>query len=426
VNQKSTPSPESNQDPANARLAARQAPGRAEASEAAATRNQSLPTDLAEYIPEFRWPKDTSRFVFEVAGRDDAEALNDLFERAFGQRRPLAHFLWKYWENPAGPPYGVVARERDGSRLLAAAFGQRRIARVDGRDVPANLMCEISSDPTARAGGIAFKGVMQAIGIGLRDEAGICWSYGGQSSDEAIKVGSRWLGFRIVLELVTWECRLSLRPALEARVGPALGKLGARLLDPWLRARWRHAARGFFLEEVEDFGPEFDELWRRHADRYRLVFRRDAETLRWRWRDCPVGRHRILLARRGGPSGEPLGWVIWRQWEDSGSPVATVLDLWTGGDEEVIQALLDGARRMAAMDGAHWLRFAVRPDSPEEHALRALGHFRPSPHVAVDRVIATPMPGRDRDFDEDELAVLRVVVDGGNWYYTQGDCDFRD
>lgn len=420
MSQNSTPSPNSDQRPADASDHARHAPGRAEADAAANTKNQSRPTDLQEYIPVFHWPKDTSRFTFERAKREDAVVLNDLYNRAFSQTRPLTHFMWKYWSNPAGAPYGVIARDRASGQALAAAFGQRRRVWIRGREVPANLMCETSSDPTARAGGLAYKGVMQAIGIGLNDEAGILWSYGGQSSDEAITVGSRWLGFRVALTLQPWECRLSLRPALRAR----FGRLGAALaspLDALTRLRWRSPA-GWRCEERREFGPEFDVLWEKHRDDHALCFFRDSATLNWRWRDCPVPGQRALLAFRGA---EPAGWILWREWQPGADRIATVLDLWPGGDGPTTQALLDAARRRAAAAGCAFLRFAVQADSAEERALRVAG-WRPSPYERPDRIIVTPMPGSRDDETEADYDVLRVVVKGSNWYYVQGDCDFLD
>ena len=379
--------------------------------------------DLEEYIPVFQWPTDTSRFVFVRATRDDAEFLNDLYNRVFAQRRPLAHFLWKYWQSPAGPPYGVIAKSRDDGRALAAAFGQRRSAWIRGRAVPANLMCEISSDPSARGGGIAFKGVMHAIGIGLNDEAGVLWSYGGQSSDEAIAVGSRWLGFREAFTLRIWEMRLSFTPALRARLGAAGGAL-ARGCDPLARARWKRPGGGIRCEEVRAFGPEFDALWVKYRDRYPLCFARDAATLRWRWLDNPVPGHRVLLARRAG--GEPAGWIIWREWQPAEHRLATVLDLWAGGDEAVVGALVDAARRAAAAGGCQFLRYGVKEGSPELRALQRLGHGRISPHDRPDRVIVTPMPGSLHDETAEDFEVWRTVVRGENWYYTQGDSDFYD
>lgn len=421
MSQNNTPSPNSYQRPAEAADHARQAPGAAEASASANTTNQNRPTDLQEYIPVFHWPKDTSRFTFARATRADSTILNDLYNRAFGQSRPLAHFEWKYWDNPAGAPYGVIAKGRDNEQALAAAFGQRRRTWIRGHEVPANLMCETSSDPTARSGGVAFKGVMQAIGIGLNDEVGILWSYGGQSSDEAITVGSRWLGFRVALTLRVWECRLTLATSFRRRLG-ALGGAAARLLDPLWRSKWR-APAGFRFEERADFGPEFDALWERFRDRYPLCFFRDSATLRWRWRDCPVKGHRALLAFRGG---EPAGWVIWREWTQDEYRIATVLDLWCGSDAAATRALLDAVRRRAAAAGCAFLRFGMQEGSAEEQALRADGAWRVSPYERPDRIIVTPMPGSKFDETPEDYDVLRVAVHGENWYYTQGDCDFRD
>lgn len=378
--------------------------------------------DLEKYIPSFSWPKDTPRFRFMRATREDAPRINELYNRVFGQQRPLAHFEWKYWRSPAGPPYGIVAKSPDDGRVVAVAFGQRRRAWIGGRFVPANLMCELSTDPESRAGGVAFKGVMHAMGIGLNDEAGVLWSYGGQVTDAALTIGQRWLGYRQLFTLQVLELRLSLAPALRRR-GGAAGAFLARLLDPLRRLGWRRPGGGLRCAEVRDFGPEFDALWERFRDRHALCFARDSATLRWRWLDNPLGGHRILLARSA--DGAPAGWIVWREWTPAQDRIATVLDLWPGGDAATAAALLDAARRAAARAGCAFLRFAVREGGAEARAMRGLG-ARVSPHDRPDRVIVTPMPGSLHDETEEDFAVWRTVLDGRNWYYTQGDCDYLD
>lgn len=396
----------------------------ADANATEVTRKNKAPMDVKEYIPTFRYPKDSDTVEFVRATREDAEAINELFNRAFDQRRSLAHYLWKYWENPAGPPFGILAREKETGKYLSTSTGVRKQVWVDGREVPGMLMCETSSDPDARGGGRLFKSVMQGFGVAVNDDQGIVWSFGGQSSDEAIKIGERWFGFRVVLELLPWEFRLSLKPSLTRRFGGAAGALSA-LADPLMRGRWARPRGSWSFEELERFGPEFDALWERHRDRHRVVFWRDAATLNWRYVDIPGLSHRILAAR--GADGTLEGYAVWREWEDGGTRIATVLDLWCGGDEALIAALLDQARRRAAAAGCMFLRFAVPAGSVEEKAFQRFPEARISPHERVDRVICTPMPGSTpHEQGEDAYRVLEAVVDGSNWFYTQGDCDFLD
>ena len=384
--------------------------------------------DVKEYIPTFRYPADTDKVEYVRATREDAEAINDLFNRAFGQERSLAHYLWKYWECPAGEPFGILAREVESGRYLSTSTGVRKQVWVNQQEVPGMLMCETSSDPDARGGGRLFKSVMQGFGVAVNDDQGIIWSFGGQSSDEAIKIGKRWFGFRVAVELLPWEFRLSTRGFLQRKLGPLRGLAGviSKLADPLMRLRWHQAKSSLRFEELERFGPEFDELWERYRDRYRVVFWRDAKTLNWRYVDIPGEyRHRILAARDS--QGLLQGYVVWREWSDGNHQLATVLDLWSGGEIDVIEALLDQARRHSAKSGCAFLRFAVKEGSAEEQAFQRFPQARISPNDRIDRVICTPMPGSTPHEQSDEAyRVLEAVVDGSNWFYTQGDCDFLD
>lgn len=389
----------------------------------AETRKSSRLMDVEKYIPNFRYPKDTAEVEFVRATREDGAAINDLYNRAFDQKRTFEEYLWKYWESPAGPPFGILAREKESGKYLSTSTGVTKQVWVQGREVPGILTCETSSDPDARGGGRLFKGVMQGFGVSVNDERGIVWSFGGQSSDEAIKIGKRWFGFQIVVELVTWECVLSLEPALRSRLG-GLGGLAAGVMNPLYRARWKSCGSDLSFAEISRFDDAFDQLWQEHRDRYGVVFWRDAATLNWRYVDNPFWKHRIVSAKR---DGKLVGYLVWREWDVEGSRIATVLDCWHGEDQAVVEGLLDQARRSAAKSGCAFLRFAIKEGGVEQAAFESALAGRPSPYERVDKIICTPMPGSHPYEQSDEAyEVLGAVMDGSNWFYCQGDCDFRD
>ncbi|MHC4380880.1 MAG: GNAT family N-acetyltransferase [Planctomycetota bacterium] len=380
--------------------------------------------DVREYIPDFRWPKDTKTVEFVRARPEDDTAINDLYNLAFSQDRSIEAYRWKYWENPAGQPYGILARDKESGEFLATSTGVRKRVWVQGREVPGILMCETSSDPNARGGGRLFKGVMQGFGVAVNDEQGIVWSYGGQSSPEAIKIGQRWFGFRIVVELVCWELVLGKTLALRNRFGNFLGGIVGGLVDRFHRARWSSPSADLAFEELERFGDEFDRLWERQRETYGVAFWRDAETLNWRYMDNPFWQHRVIAARR---DGELVGYVVWREVSKDNAKIGTVLDLWHGEDKSVAEGLLDQARRAATTSGCAFLRFHIQEESVMQKAFEEFKDARRSPYEAPDRIICTPMPG-SKPFDqgEDAYAILGAVMDGSNWYYCQGDCDYLD
>lgn len=399
----------------------------ADASATEETKNSSFAMDVKQYIPRVRLPKDSDTVEYFHAKHEDGPSINALYNKVFQQSRNLDHYEWKYWRNPAGPPMGMLARSKENGHCLAIGIGQRRRAWVDGKDSYGALLCESASDPDNRAAGGVWRKVMGGFGVTTNDVHGIVWAYGGQSTDAAIKIGTRWFGYRIMIELVPWEVRLGTRSSLRRHLGmfdALLGSISAPILDLVIRTCWRQRKFGVQTVEVDRFGPEFDELWERYRDLYPACFYRDAETLNWRYIDNPLWKHRVVEARR---DGKLVGYLVWREWKDQGAMISTVLDFWHGKDQEVMQTLIDVVRRKALISRCEFLRFALQEGGPEHEAFQSFRTGRKSPHERVDKIICTPMPGsKPMDQPDEAYEQLRTVLFGENWYYTQGDCDFRD
>jgi carbamoyl-phosphate synthase small subunit len=127
------------------------------------------------------------------------------------------------------------------------------------------LLCESASDPDDRAGGRVWREVMLGFGVRTNDDHGIVWAYGGQSSDAAIKIGTRWFGYRIMMELVPWEIRIGTRSSLRRHLGmfdKALGSLAAMVLDKLYRMRWRKRDFGLEVSFVDRFGLPDVDTWK--------------------------------------------------------------------------------------------------------------------------------------------------------------------
>lgn len=383
--------------------------------------------DLAKLYPKVRPPKSTPEVEFVHPSFEDGPAINALFNRVFHSDRSLAHHDWKYWRNPAGPPVGTFAREIATDRCLATGIGQRRRASVDGRDSCGALLCEVASDPESRGGGRLWREVMMGFSIDANDQDGLHWAFGGQSTDDAIKVGERWFGYRVILKLIPWEIRLGTRSSLRRRLGrwgswliPAL----APIMDATLWRLWRKRDFGLNATEVDKFNSDYDELWERYRHLYPVCFFRDSETLNWRYVANPLWKHRIVEARR---DGRLLGYLVWREADQGGEKVATVLDFWHGDNQQVMQTLLDVARRKACVNQCVFLRFALQEGGVEHQAFQSFRSSRKSPYEEVDKIICTPIPGSKPMQQKPEVyELLRTVLSGKNWFYTQGDCDFRD
>ncbi len=357
---------------------------------------------------------------FERMTREHAAAANALTNLVFGIDRSLEHFMWKFWENPAGDPVAWVGVDDATGEIHSENLGLAKKVRINGEDARCIMVCESATSPKARGGGRLYKGATSCTGLDAGAQ-GCVFAYGGQSTDEAIKIGRRWFGYRVAFVLQVWEKRLSYRAALSHRLG-ALGRLISPLADLFLSLKEPGIA-SFQFEEIHEFGEEFNELWFRYRDNYRLCFSRSADALNWRYAKCPVGPTRTVLARRNGTA---MGYIVWRERTIDGVHVATVLDLWHGNEPGVAQALLAHTAKVTRAAGLVYLRFAVREDGAEHKAMASLKNTRKSPFEKEDRVIVTPLPMPIEEATPVHYDMMRTAIDGSNWFYTQGDCDFLD
>ena len=386
----------------------------------AAAAPQPPPELEAWFLPELKVPELPGVRIEPLERRHEG-ALNDLFNQVFQKNRGMREFAWKYWDNPDGPGAGAVAVDENGGQVSAAYIIIPHVFWVNGAEGITFQVAETAVHPNARSGGRLIRAVFPAAFQIGRERGGIL-GYGGQSNEDAIKVGTRWFGYRILFALQPWEKRLSLAPALRTRAGAAGHTLG-RAADLLLRSTGgarRSGFRGEF-EPCTEFGPAFDELWLRLRARYPVALRRNAAYLNWRFARNPFGRHRALLAHAGK---DPVGFVVWRTWEQDGIRRATVLDLLDGRDPEIAGALLEAAAREAAKDGCEFLFFSAMPASAAEAALPKLSGYKPSEREPVDRILAAPP--RWLRWNASVIAQMLTLVDAKNWYYTQGDSDFRD
>lgn len=382
--------------------------------------SQAEASDLRDLTPSVTWPKAPAGIAFESIQADHSESLNDLFQKVFKLNRQLAHYQWKFWENPAGPPIGMLARDEASGKALSANIGVRKNVRILGEQRQALQICESATDPEARGGGRYYRPITNGTAL-LAAQDGILFAYGGQSSDAAIKIGQRWFWYRVIFALKMYECRLSLGPALQKRLGVKLGGLLANASDRIIRWARDTDQSGREITAHGGVTSDFETIWQENKDRYALIFDRSTATLKWRYEHCPLYRHHFLVCKE---KGIPKGYLIWREWQPGNSKLATVLDLMDGQNTAVARSLLQAVKFHAAEQACDFIHYGAFPDSSGEQAAQTVNGFAESKRLQPDRVIATPMP--IESLKRTDIEQLRVCTDGSQWYYTQGDCDFLD
>ncbi len=238
--------------------------------------------------------------VFIRAYREgDEEKILPMFNRIFFQQRSLAHWRWKYRDNPFGSHKIVVAVDDEGT--LAGHFA--------AYPVPCHA-------PAAKPGaGLVFHGGdtmtnpdFRHLGRGKTSVLGRLFSYFypkfcegnipylyGFNTATIRKLGERYLGY----EYTSLISLYVLKPE------------GKRSADTNFLRKW---LSGISINRVTSMNEEFDHFFERVGDDYHSLVKRSALYLQWRYLDCPDTEYHVLAVRK---RGELVGWGVFALQDDT-------------------------------------------------------------------------------------------------------------
>jgi len=383
--------------------------------------NDKLQAAIAKFEKQAKWPADNDKFRFKVAEASDYPQIYQLFEDTFGEKRSDEHVQWKYWGNPSGEPFAVIAIDIQTDKVVAACTGMNKKAWVDGKESKGIMLWDIAVHPDVRGGGRLFRDITYGMQIAVNAQQGVNWGFGGQSKPTVIKMGIRWFGYHMILSLKCWELRLSMRPALVQRLG-AFGGLLARVTDIFTKLS---SHRGNYeIRVIDKCGDAFDTLLQQQKDLYRVSVWRDAATLNWRYFDHPIFVHQMLGAYK---NDKLVGYIVWREYIDETVKVGTVLDLWHGESQRIASDLFLAASQSARSRQVGFMRMSVETGTTTQLAIAAIEGTSITERVEDDNVITAMMLGEDPNVhDAAAYDEMDTITEGANWFYTQGDVDFRD
>ncbi|MBW1989044.1 MAG: GNAT family N-acetyltransferase [Deltaproteobacteria bacterium] len=238
-------------------------------------------------------------WTMEPYAPGDEEGILALRKAVFGNADPVRTrpeaWKWQFADNPAG--HGFIMLAKHGAKVVGqyAAIPTRML--VAGQPETWGFSCDTMVHPDYRRRGM-FTDLALALYQHMDMEHGVfvVWGFPNENSLPGF-IGR--LGWKTV-------------EALPVRVGahPLL------MASPLLVATHRmqeltgRLARGLSVERVRAFGPEFDELWDRHAPRDGVIQVRDAAFLSWRYLGLSAFGYRAYALRRA--SGALAGWFVLR------------------------------------------------------------------------------------------------------------------
>ncbi|HEX2832924.1 MAG TPA: GNAT family N-acetyltransferase [Thermoanaerobaculia bacterium] len=229
-----------------------------------------------------------SDFTVRPFADGDERAILDLFARSFPHApRPLAHFDWKYRRNPFGnrrisltfDDEGRLVGHYSGYPVPFHAFGKTVFAHQIGDTMTEVAVRHVGRGPTSILGRTALDFYARFC------EEKIAFNFGFNVANIQ-KFSLRFLRSDRV-EPVTYRVREPLPPLKRS--------------DRWLR--------GYQFELVRATTGEWDELFARVSSAYRLLLRRDAEYVRWRYLQCPDVQYQVVAIRKWR---QLVGWIVFR------------------------------------------------------------------------------------------------------------------
>jgi hypothetical protein len=313
----------------------------------------------------------------------DEDQILGLFTRVFGHDRSLAHWRWKFLENPAGQQISLAVGE-DGSI----------IGQFAGLPVVAATLHETI---------LLTQGIDHMVD-GARRRMGMYAAMARHFFETFVVPGraAAWYAFPVAenleIEVRAFNCSaLHQVPILSWDLSIA---------EPW-RQSWREIRR-HRLERADRVGRAIDELWDRCRAELPLATVRDSRYLNWRYAECPDVEYALTVAT-DPTTGQATGLAVMRfGWLDQ--PVAPIVDwLVPMGNPDVGRLLLARCHDLAREKGLTVVQAWFPAYAPQHSFFVSLGYrAQPSPFILSAR---GPRGSGELGFMRDR------------WYYTMGDSD---
>ena len=305
-----------------------------------------------------------SDYHIRKAGESDRERVIGLVSRMWSEDIGPRYERF-YLSNPHGRALTWLAIETGTGETVGCTSIFPRRVMVDGRERMGSIGGDCYIEPRMRRRGIAT--ALHKESLARMPEHGIDFMYGPPNPSNLyalVKAGSR-----IVTSFKRWVRPLAGSAVYRAAFARVPSKLEARIaslplmvLDRLTRAD----VRGFTLEEVTDFGPEFDALFEQVAAEHQVVCVRDSDYLRWRYLEAP-GRSQVPFAVR--LEGRLVGFVSL----ESNAGQAAIVDMFSLTNQKITDATLQLVLDQAASTACPGLEVSCTPDEVMTLSLRRLG-----------------------------------------------------
>lgn len=311
-------------------------------------------------------------------------------------------YTWLYENNPHGKALSWVAVERESGEPVGCTSIFPRRVMVNGRERIGGIGGDCVIEPRVRRQGLAT--ALHAISFTHMRERGVDFMYGPPTPNNLgalVKAGSH-----LVTNYKRWVRPLTPRGAYRAAFSRVPTKGQAQLASipiMVLDRLTKSGASGFTVEQVYEFGSDFNAMFERAATTHKVACVRDAEYLDWRYLEAP-GRRQTPLAVRH--RGELVGFLA----IERAGEFAAIADLFSAPDAKPVDAILQLAIEYSSSANCSVLEFSTTQESALSRRLLRhgfIGREERGFQVAVEN-------------DDPQIAAL---ISAQAWHFTEADQD---
>jgi hypothetical protein len=342
----------------------------------------------------------------------DLQRLADFHHEAYGVASTPELWNWKYFQNPAGKHFMVIAL--DGERIVARMGGVPYAMVFDDEEMVFLQALDINILPSYRDGG-TFVSLTVTVRELISTQFGPDIAEFGFGNKRVCDAATRWISFSPPTQVSYLVKMIAPGAYLHDRLRlPRLSRQpieGETSLPDFPAER---SEEGFSFREINEFDKRFDDLWER-CIRERIMVIRNQRYLQWRYAQCPTGRYRIIVAERDGRLEACL---VIQPRTRKGAVRVQIVDFFSS--EEGIGALLPLLKTVT-----RWLKGT---------SVVSINCWMPqhSPYYPIfkkcdfrDRVSNNYLITKYSGQPDKNPSLAEALPNEKNWFYTQGDSDYQ-
>ncbi|MEK6408474.1 MAG: GNAT family N-acetyltransferase [Acidobacteriota bacterium] len=313
-----------------------------------------------------------------------------------------SRYEWLYEANPHGEALTWLAIERGTGEAVGCTSIFPRKVIVRGRERIGGIGGDCFIEPRVRRQGLAT--ALHSMSFAQMRERGVDFMYGPPTRNNLsalVKAGSHLVTTykRSVRPLTSRGIYRAAFSRMPTKGQAHLANIPIMVLDRLTRSN----ASGYTLEEIHEFGAEFDGMFQRASTEHPVACRRDCSYLAWRYLAAPARSQTPLAVRQ---NGRLEGFVA----IERAGEFAAIADLFSAPDAKLMDAILQLAIENAAAAGCSSIEISLTQDSARARRVRRHGFIG-----REERGFQVAVANEDPQFD--------VLLKAQSWHFTEADQD---